>query len=334
MRTRAVVTVGRATQMFAVDRALAAARAGRGGSLFLTGEGGIGKSRLAAAAADRAYDADMCLMRGRGSTIGPIVPFRPLTEALMSLLRGTPSFDVGELGPYGPALGRLVPDLAPTGTAPDSASLVVLAEAVLRLTGLVGRERGCLLVLDDLQDADAETLAVVEYLIDNLDRQPTLLLGTVRTEESTAIELVRSAARRDACTVLPLDRLTADELRELAASCLGVEATQVPEAVIERLWADSAGNPFLAEELLNEMVDSGLLAHTADGWRVAGELRTNVPATLASSVARRVERLDPQARDLLAVAAVLGRRFPVAVVQEVTGLDDRSLLSQIGRAHV
>ena len=61
--------------------------------------------------------------------------------------------------------------------------------------------------LDDLQDADAESLAVVEYLIDNLDRQPTLLLGAIRDEPCPALELAQSAARRGTAVLVELDRL-------------------------------------------------------------------------------------------------------------------------------
>jgi DNA-binding CsgD family transcriptional regulator/tetratricopeptide (TPR) repeat protein len=329
MPTRASTMVGREAQLQAVARTLRAAAAGRGAAIFLVGEAGIGKSRLAAAAADLAFAAEMVLLRGRGSAIGPSVPFRPLTEALLSLLRSGEPVDVAGLGPYRPALARLIPDWGPPAPGAGDASLVILAEAVLRLTGLAGRDRGCLMVLDDLQDADAETLAVVEYLIDNLERQPTLLLCTVRAEPGAAFDLARSAARRDACTLLELDRLGRDELRLLAASCLSIDPERLPEAVVERLYADSAGIPFVAEELLDGMISGGLLARDADGWRLVGQPQTSVPATLARSVAARVDLLGGQGRDLLLTAAVLGRRFPLSVVQAVTGLDDRSLLGHL-----
>ncbi|GAA2790656.1 hypothetical protein GCM10010452_18810 [Crossiella cryophila] len=323
MRHRSSILIGRDTELQAVMAVLAAARAGRGGAVFLVGESGMGKSRLAAAIAESAYSAGMSLMRGRASAIDPMAPFRPLTEALLSLLR---SEDVqpAALGPYGPVLGRLLPGWGDGGSR-EGDSLVILAEAVLRLTGLVGRDRGCLLALDDLQHADAETLAVLEYLIDNLDLQPTLLLGAIRDEPCAALRIARAAAQRGQCVLIELNQLDRAGLAALAASCLDVAA--VPPAVTDLLWAGSGGNPFMIEELVASMAEGGLITATGGVVSIAEELPATLPTTVSRALAQRVEALSPQARDLLTVAAVLGQRFPLTVVQRVTGLSDRELLS-------
>lgn len=323
--------VGRDQELRTVENALTAAASGRGGAVFLVGESGIGKSRLAAAAADQAFQADMVLMRGRGSAIGPMVPFRSLTEALLSLLRAGEPLDVAALGPYGPVLARLIPDWGTPAARQQDGSLVILAEAVLRLTGLAGRDRGCLVSLDDLQDADAESLAVVEYLIDNLDRQPVLLLGAIRNEPCPALDLARSAARRGTAVILDLERLDRTGLRDLVGACLPMPSVDVPQQAVDLLWAGSAGNPFLIEELLGGIVDGGLLVSPDGGttWRMADPPPEDVPATFARTVARRIEALGPAVQQLLSVAAVVGRRFPIAVAQAVTGMPDRELLSHL-----
>src|SRR5882724_33490 len=123
MQTRAPLIVGRDEELAELTRVLTGTKAARGGAAFLVGEAGIGKSRLAAMAAGRAFDSGMRVLRGRGSTIGPMVPFRPLTEALMSLMRGGETFQDTELGPYRPVLGRLIPEWG-TGEGPMGGSLV------------------------------------------------------------------------------------------------------------------------------------------------------------------------------------------------------------------
>src|SRR4051794_24558596 len=112
---RSPVLVGRDAELRTVDEAVGAARAGRGGCIFVVGEAGIGKSRIASAAADLGFSAGMRLMRGRSSAIGPLMPVRSLTEAVLSLLRSGAPIDLAALGPYQPVLGRLVPDLRSPG---------------------------------------------------------------------------------------------------------------------------------------------------------------------------------------------------------------------------
>ena len=324
MRHGSAALVDRERELRILEKALAEAGNGRGGAVFVLGEPGIGKSRLAAAATESAYAAGMGLMRGRASSIGPAAPFRPLTEAILYLLR-VHKVDPAELGPYGPILGRVVPGWGTPATG-DGESLVVLAEAILQLTGLVGRDRGCLLVLDDLHDADAETLAVLEYLVDNLDLQPTLLIGGIRDSDGTACTLARTAAQRGRCTLLELDRLPYDDLRRMIASCLDTEAARVPAAAMELVWAGSAGNPFTAEEMLTVLVDEEYLVRAGGSWTFVGDPDAT-SFGLARPLGRRVANLGPRTREVLAAAATFGSRFPLTVVRLATGMSDHVLLS-------
>jgi DNA-binding CsgD family transcriptional regulator len=329
VHTRAPLLVGREREIVELSTALGGARSRHGCTVFVTGEPGIGKTRLASHAASRAAELGMRVLRGRGSAIGPMVPFRPLTEALLSVFRETALPDGQVLGPYRAVLGHLIPDwVEPAGTRAN-VSVVVLAEALLRLTATIGAERGSLLLLDDLQDADAETLAVVEYLVDNLERQPIVLLATIRSEPSAAYDLALRASQRGSATILELAGLSQPEVCRLAAACLGVEPGGVPPEAGEHLWHSSAGIPFVVEELLHAMVSNGQLIGGPDRWRVVGTLRTELPVALVHNLASRTDRLGPQGRALLSVAAVLGRRFPLSVVRRVTGIDNRSLLSHL-----
>lgn len=295
----------------------------------MIGEPGIGKSRLASESERLASAAGMVLLRGRGSSVGPTVPFRPFAEALMSLSRGGESPLLAELGAYRPILSRLIPDFHDLATAPVDTSLLVLAEAVLRLVSLLSRKRGVLLILEDLHDADAETLALVEYLVDNLRDIPTMLLATSRNVPCGGLTLAHAAAQRHTADIIELPRLEVGEVRELAASCLEIGPDEVPDTVQDALWSASAGNPLMVEELLHGMVSSGQLTRGTCGWRMVGELRPEVPATFARSVGERSERLGVDGRLVLSAAAVLGSRFPLPVVQRISGLDDHSFLGHL-----
>ena len=329
MRARSSAIIGRDEDLNLIESLLKAARDGHGGAVFVTGEAGIGKTRLAAAAADLALAQGMCIMRGRGSTIGPTEPFRSLSEALMSLVRFRPAIDPTALGPYQPVLARLVPDWGVPSPGEEGGSLVALAEGVLRLATVAGQQSGCLLILDDLQDCDAETLAVVEYLTDNLTQQPTLLLAALRDDPSRALTLVKSVARRGSGMRLALQRLAEQDLRGLVASSLGCTPGEVPGQTAQYVWMGSAGIPLLAEELLEEMLSGGLLAREGGGWRVTGTLRQRLSTTLARTLSGRLERISPDGDDLLSLAATLGQRFSVTLLQAASGLPHRELLDEL-----
>ncbi|MFF7633722.1 helix-turn-helix transcriptional regulator [Kitasatospora sp. NPDC008050] len=332
MLTTSPVLVGRDEELALVEASLRAARQGAGRAVFLLGDAGIGKSRLASESAFRAVASGLAVLRGRSSAVGAAMPFRPIAEALLSLFRiGGPPQDP-ELAPYRSALSGLVPEWRGANPPDQTTSLVETAEAVLRLLAAVGRdpssgqEPGCLLVIEDLHDADAETLSVIEYLVDNLAGLPVFLLVTLRPGAGAADDLARASGRRRSAVLAELRPLTPDQVRLVAESCLGAGAGQLPQPLTDKLVQDSEGNPFVVEELLSGMVAANVLRGGADGWRVSGDLSIDVPATVVHSVAQRVGRLSPVGRELLHSAAVLGRRFAVPVLKLVTGLDDRSLL--------
>ncbi|MFJ9539114.1 helix-turn-helix transcriptional regulator [Streptomyces sp. NPDC101225] len=332
MRTRAAAFVGRPAELAALRTVLVDARRGHGTVAFLTGEPGIGKSRLLREFLGCAVDAEMPVLRGRSSVTGPPVPFRPLTEALMSVARTLDPDLARQLGPYQRVLGRLVPDWADPDGQYGDASMVVIAEAVLRLTALVGRENGCVLALDDLHEADPETLAVVEYLAGNLAGQPVAVVASVRTESPGAHLLAEEVSRRNDGITLPLTRLGRPEVHELVTSCLEAEPGLVPAEVSDRLLHDSAGNPLMVEELLHSMIATGELVYAQNAWRLTGVTAGSVPPTLVRLISARADRLGPGGSRLLSVAALLGRRFQLTLAQHVLGLDDQTLLNDVQSA--
>ncbi|MEH0651012.1 AAA family ATPase [Streptomyces scabiei] len=326
--------VGRRAERELLAAAVRAARDGRGSSVFVLGEPGIGKSRLVEDTASAAAGAGARVLRGRAASAGRAVPLRPLAEAVFSGLRGEGAPSDGDLGLYEPLLSRLC------GSAPqDGAPLVGYAEAVLRLLHVLGRDGGCVLVLEDLHDADADTLAVVDYLTDNLTAQRAVLLATLRGGSGPALDLAEAAASRRTARTVRLARLGPAGTAELAARCLGHDtAEEVPAAVLERLHTVSEGVPFVVEELLRAMVDGGgLVRDEGSRWTVAGSLDADVPDTVAAAVLQRVDQLPPAGIALLEAAAVLGRRFPVDIAARAAGLDHATALTQLrhaARAHL
>ncbi|MDH6136915.1 DNA-binding CsgD family transcriptional regulator [Kitasatospora sp. MAA4] len=332
MPTTSPAVVGRDVELALLQAALTELQSGGGRSVLLLGEAGIGKSRLIGCTAEQATALGLPVLRGRGSAIGAGTPFRPIVEALSSHFRiGGPPEDP-ELGPYRPVLARVVQEWRQTPAPDYPESLVELGEALLRLLAVLGRKAGCVLVLEDLHEADSETVAVVEYLVDNLAGLPVLLVASLRPEPGAALDLVRSIERRRMASVVTPQPLERRAVQAIAAGCLGVPADRVPPAVVERLTVASDGNPYLVEELLAEMVGSGALRPGTDGWQVAGDLSGSVPAAVVHVHHQRLAALDEPVRELLLLAATLGPRFSVATLQIITGHDDASLFAHLRAA--
>ena len=186
------MVIGRGAETGALRTALRAAAGGSGGVMFLTGEAGIGKSRLAAELAAEARARGAVVLAGRAVPAGGASPYRPLTEALLQALRSGAN-RVGEvLAPWRAPLRAIVPSLDGAegqdgGKDLGDYSPAVRGEAVLRLLRRLAGPPGCLLlVLEDLHWADPDTLAVLEYLSDNLAAEPVLCVATCRDERGLA----------------------------------------------------------------------------------------------------------------------------------------------------
>jgi DNA-binding CsgD family transcriptional regulator len=323
------IVVGREGELSRLVELVEAAEAGRrGGAVFLVGEAGVGKSRLARATREAAEDRGCRVLWGRAVAAGTPVPYRPLAEALHSALRGAGPPDAPELRPFLPALGPLVPEWRiDAGHTEDS--VVTRGEAVLRLLRVLGRDGGCLLVVEDLQWADADTLAVVEYLADNLAPEPVALVVTLRAESGDALVLAQALRARHVATVVTVAPLGEDLVTSMAEACLGGPA---PPDVDAFLRGHADGLPFLVEELLATLVDSSALARSGEGWELRRAPEPAVPLTFIQTVQQRLNALEGDERKVLAAAAVLGRNFDWALLPAVTGFDEQHAVEALKTA--
>jgi DNA-binding CsgD family transcriptional regulator len=325
------VLVGREEKVRVLADGLDRAAEGHGGTFFVVGEAGVGKSRLVREVSGLARSRGLPVLTGRAVSSGVPVAFRPLAEAVLGGLRRRGQLDVPELRPFRPALGRLVPEWVASEPAPGAESPVVLGEGLLRLLRVLDGERGCLLVLEDLHWADPESLAVLEYLADNVAGERIVCLGTLRPDQDGAGRaLLGTLVDRRVARVVELARLGDESTIRLARACLDTE--ELPAAVEAFLVARADGLPFLVEELLAGLVGSGVLAERDGSWSVTGPLGGRVPPTFADAVGRRLDALPARARGVLHSAAVLGRRFDWSLLPAITGLDDVDVAAALRQA--
>ena len=149
----------------------------------MTGEAGVGKSRLVREVSQLATARGLVTLTGRAVPGGAAVPFRPLAEAVMGGLRRHGRRDSRNSGRCAPRWAGSRRSGSPGEPVPAAESPVVLGEGSVAAAAVAGRERGCLLVLEDLHWADPESLAVLEYLADNLAAERLVCLATLRPDE-------------------------------------------------------------------------------------------------------------------------------------------------------
>ena len=301
---RCPILVGRAAEFDAVGGAVERAAAGTGGVVFLDGDAGMGKTRLAAEAAVLAQSCGMAVLRGRATPTAAV--YRPLVEAFSSGWRDRePPAGPVQQG-LRPAAELLVPAWA--GAAPAAApSVVTVGEAALALLDGLGGA-GVLLVLDDLHWADSESIEVLDYLVDTLPSRPVLVVVATRTAEGTGVvQLMRALTARRSAVRIRLGPLDEAGVRAAVTASLGI--AQPPPELVAAVVDRCAGSPFLVEELLTSMVGTGVLMSTGTGWQVHGSLADVVPESFGRDVADRLAALPAHARDVVEQAAVLGERF-------------------------
>jgi DNA-binding CsgD family transcriptional regulator len=322
--------VGRAAELSWLAAALDGLAEGRGGCVFLVGEPGIGKSRLADEAVAEADRRDIWVLSGRASPTGRAVPYQSLSGAVLHGLRSRPSLDVSRMPGVRAGLATLLPGFF-EGPAIDP-SPVLLGETVIRLVSHLAADEGALVVLEDLHWACGDTLAVTEYLADNSATERLLVLGTLRPE-GAALDLVDALERRGSATSSGLEPLSFEEMSEMVAACLAQDGGTVPDRLVKLLDARAEGLPFLVEELLAGLVSRRSLVATGLGWALTGELdAVDVPLSFAQTVRERLAALPDRETCVLQFAAILGRDFDWSHLRSIVSESDTVVLDALSRA--
>src|SRR5262245_53965359 len=296
----------------------------------LIGEAGAGKTRLANELAAIARRRRGRVLVGRCYETERILPFAPWVDALRAgrVVDERHLFDTLEPG-WRDELGRLLPELSRHGPPFESASGIESGksggdprypfEAIGELLKRLTRGGPLLMVLDDVHWADEMSVRLLAFLGRRLQDLPLLMVVTARDEELPSIDLLRQS----------LDELDqAGELLRLPVAALSradaftlVQALAPPALPPELLkplaqdaWRISDGNPFVLVELMHAL---------REGQTVSLAQRLPLPARVQSLVQHRLDRLSERARRLVAVAAVIGRQFDFALVQEAADMSER-----------
>ena len=303
--------VGRAGQIEALARAFDTAVAARTCHLVtVLGAAGVGKSRLVEEFTSGLGDA-ATVVGGRCLPYGEGITFWPLAEIVAGLPE--PLADQLADDPQADAIAEVVSEAVGHGGSTGATSEKIFW-AVRRLFEAMARRRPLVVVVDDLQWAEATFLDLVEHVADLARDAPIVVLCMARPELLDA-RPGWGGGKLNAASI-HLDALGPDDTRELVTNLLG-QAT-LPREPADRLAATCEGNPLFAEELLSMLIDEGRLRREQDAWALSGDAgRMPVPPTIQSLLGARLEQLPDDERALLARMAVAGSSFPRDAVREL-----------------
>ncbi len=346
--------VGRDKELSTLISLIDALERGEGGMVALLGDAGSGKSRLLAELKRNAVTARVTWLEGRCFTLGETTRYAPYVEALSRMagiedgddegtrwsklearVRAVMRDDVDETLPYLASLvGIAVPE-------PHAATLALLSDeamgrqvfrAMRRFLTTLARARPLVFAIEDLHWADASTVALLQHILRGTGEAPILAIGTSRRDPDSPAAALRQFARSDPhYTEIALEPLTDEQTAVLIGNLLAVDdlPAQVREVTIRR----SEGNPFYVEEIIRSLIESGVVRReeSTGHWRAAADTaRIDLPDTIGGLILARLDRLDERSKQVLRLAAVIGRSFRLGLLRALEhGADLDSVLARL-----
>jgi predicted ATPase len=281
--------------------------------ILVSGETGVGKTRLAAELAIDADRVGACVLSGGSGTCANLLAYGPFAVALEGHVADLSDDDRAELARRYPALVPLVPSLGleaePLSAVdhPGEDSLYLVHEIVRFLTDLA-RTRTVVLVLGELHSLHSTSLNLLQYLAHLAVQRRWLIIGTFREEGfqpgSEVRRMIEDASGEDICLHVQLQDLTRPECDQLVRATLGEDAAD--DELLGLVCDLSLGNPLFVESLVRDMRERGAIALVDGTWQATSPPSARAPARVRELVAMRMAAMSQGVRRVLEIAAAAG----------------------------
>lgn len=334
------VLIGRDLPLETLSRLIEQATGGVGHTVLIAGEAGIGKSRLVNEAKNRADKHGFHILQGSCFEPDQVLPYAPLLDLLRTFITNHSDTEItSAFNAIMPELVKLVPDLAarlpgiePSSALEPEAEKRRLFDALARFfTGEAGSERTRLLiVIEDLHWCDNISLEFLLMLARRIVSKSILMVLTYRTDELTpALEhFLLELNRERISTEVLLQPLSQVEMDEMLRAIFETDRS-MGDTFQQKLYALTEGNPFFVEETLKALAVSGSIFFERGEWNYQFDRGLHIPRSIKDVVRHRTELLSKEARHLLELASVAGRRFDFSLLQALTQLGEQELLIRV-----
>src|SRR5216684_2760099 len=330
------VLIDRVNDLATLQALIDQAKSGRGQVVLLSGEAGIGKSRLVAEAKASAAAQDFLLLQGNCFQPDISSPYAPLLDLLRSsAARQLAAAVTSELAPFARELHQLLPDVVPlppdrvpmSSSDPEQEKHRLFAALTQFFTGQATKQP-VLLIIEDIHWSDDASLEFLYYLARRCSAHPLLLLLAYRSDEvrPNLRHFLAQLDRERLVQEISLSRLTRSGVEAMLRAIFALSHSARLE-LPDPIYALTEGNPFFVEEILKSLIAAGDIFYADGHWdrKSLGEL--HIPRSVQDAVHQRTDRLSESARRVLILAAVAGRHFDFALLQQLTRHDEQELLS-------
>ncbi len=306
--------IGRELVLQHLREQLTRADEGDGGMTLVSGEAGVGKTRLVAELAADARQRGASVLWGGSGPYASDLAYAPFAVALEGYVASRSHDERDQLAERYPELVHFVPSLGLGTRSPQLADRPVdrgqlnFIPAIVRLLTDLARTRPVLLVLGDLHDLDPSSLDLLPYLAQLAVRRRWLIIGTFREEGfqagSDLRRMIDATMGQGLCLHFELQDLTRQDCDQLVRAILAGDA--VDDAVLDYVYTRSLGNPLFVEGLVREMKERGELVPANGSWRTPSTPSATVPARVRALVEMHIVSMDQSVRCVLALAAAFG----------------------------
>jgi len=324
--------IGREAEFAELKRALSDALAGRGSLVLIGGEPGIGKTHLARAVLEEAARRGAVGVVGHCYEMEGAPPYVPFVEMLESITRRSPRESLRlSLGDEAPEVARLIPelrnmypDIPPAIQLPPEQQRRFLFNAFRSYVERAARVTPVVVVFEDLHWADEPTLLLLQHHAQTLSTTPMLVICTYRDAELDASRpfaaTLETLVRKKQATRMPLRHLPADGVSDMLAVMSGQAP---PPSLVRVIFEETEGNPFFVEEVFRHLSEEGKLFDSDGRWlRGLRVDRLQVPESVRLVLGRRLDRLSEGTRRVLTTAALVGRSFSLALLEQLENKPD------------